>query len=83
MSKKYPHTFNSWQKEECGEVVLLPPDSMGPSYQSQYLFQFNYLRDRGWFKRNKKWIDPEDGKEYSKIVYAYAAQRYKENILKK
>lgn len=80
MSKEFPHTFNSWIKERCGEVRLVPPDTY---YESSYVIKFNYLRDREWFREGKKWIHPERKYVCKDIHQAYSCQRYEEEILKK
>ena len=79
MTKTYPYTFNDWMEGESGEVISVPVE--GQDYQSAYVFKFNYLRDRGWIKRGKRWVRPDPPyTSYGTIHKAYDALLYWEMI---
>ena len=79
MTKTYPWTFDKWRRGECSEVKHLDPEDI-PEYQSTYVYQFNYLKDRGWRFFQGRWVSPHNGKSYGKIYLAYGSQRYMETI---
>lgn len=80
MTKTFPYTFDTWRRGECSEVRKLEPEDLG-DYQSEYVYKFNYLRDRGWVKKMGWWMSPhEENKAYGDMRHAYSAQKYWEMI---
>lgn len=80
MGKEYPYTFNEWMKGECGEVKTLTVEDI-PGYQSQYLFMFNHITNKGWKRMAGRWVSPrEPFTTYGDIQRAFGAQRLFERL---
>ena len=80
MTREFPYTFDNWNKGKCGEVINLEPDELA-GYQSTYVYQFNYLMDRGWKRLAKRWVSPYPPHQtYGHIHLAYGAQKYRDTI---
>lgn len=80
MRKSYPYTFNDWLSGECSTVKKLDRSVLGDNYQSEYVTMYNYITDRGWFRKDGRWISPHSGNSVRKIADAYYSQKYREMI---
>lgn len=70
-------TFDPWvvMDDEQGEAYSVDITTLEKEgYQSTYVQKYNYIRDRGWIRENKKWIDPRNGNPYKDVHTATQAQ---------
>jgi len=75
MKKGYPSTFNDWVIYESSVAVTIPVEEYR-DYQSEYMFMFNYIRDKGWKRKNRRWYSPNYPKlSYTKLIEAYQSQK--------
>lgn len=70
-------TFIWWVRYEQGPVKVLNAAELG-HYESNYVRCWNYVRDRGWNKIDKRWVSPCGTKSYSTVYEAYNAQKFYE-----
>lgn len=60
MPRTNPYTFNDWMEGESGEVKEIPKE--GYPFQSQYVTEYNYLRERNWeHQKGGTWLCPHTG----------------------
>lgn len=78
-SSKWSGTFQWWEHYPPGEVRKIAKEELN-EYQSEYVFCFNYLRDKGWTYSNKKWVSPDGVTEIDKCYEAYTMQKCRDNI---
>lgn len=79
MSNICKSTFVNWVEYEQGEPYSVDIATVkAEGYQSTYLTMYNYIRDRGWVRENKKWISPHNGLPYKDVTSAYNSQHLKE-----
>ena len=70
---KWSGTFQWWDTHPPGEVKVL--DNSEYKYESTYTHMFNYIRDKKWYRDNKKWVSPDGTRSFFKILDAYNYQR--------
>lgn len=75
---KWSGTFQWWDQYPPGEVRKVAVSELN-DYQSEYVFCFNYIKEKGWERKNKHWVSP-DGKIRTQSCYeAYTIQKCREN----
>ena len=70
-------TFEPWVNydDEQSETVSVSVNVLEEEgYQSSYVQKYNYIRDRGWIREDKKWISPNTGMAYKDVHKACEAQ---------
>ena len=73
-------TFHTWRIYEPSEPVGVSVDEY-KDYQSEYVFHYNYIMDRGWKREDKKWVSPCGKYKHVRIYDAYRYQRFCEDVL--
>ena len=70
-------TFDPWVNYDSEQSETVSVDIAvleSENYQSTYVQKYNYVRDRGWYREDKKWISPHNGQAYKDIHKACEAQ---------
>lgn len=78
MTKEHPYTFNDWMKGTCGPVKKISKHEV-PEYQSEYVYRYNYLRDKGWEYDKGWWI--KDDSRCKNIYQAYDVQKFRDEVI--
>lgn len=80
MTKEYAYTFDTWRRGQCSEVTHVSLDEAA-GYQSEYVYKFNHLRDKGWKRVAGRWVSPRPPyNTYGHINLAFGSQSLYERL---
>lgn len=77
--EKCRDTFHPWRIYEPSEVRVIDKSDL-VNYQSDYLIYYNYIRDKGWSRDNRRWVSPCGTYRHKNIYDAYRCQRFMEKM---
>ena len=73
-------TFHPWRIYEPSEVKIISKEQLeAEGYQSSYLICYNYIKDFGWVRKDRRWVSPCGSYKFVDIYSAYRCQKMKES----